>query len=128
MEGKNNINSNQTQFDNVVSILTFISIASDFASAIIIITIMITVIYHCYSTRLSDEDKTIIFISTTIYPFIFLFIIVVTSFHIQTFLGQHYGFNFESPFCIFMGCLPGQIIGMLSFILINQVIYIVLLF
>ncbi|UJR06845.1 hypothetical protein I4U23_011133 [Adineta vaga] len=84
-------------------ILTLISlIHSSFASIISLIVICI-IIHYQYNNRLKREEKITLLLSLNIYFFIFLYITALIPFNIQTIIGDIYGYNFNSSWCIFNG-------------------------
>jgi hypothetical protein len=102
-------------------VLTLISlIHASFASIISLIVVGI-IIYHRYNNRLKREEKTTLLLSANIYSILFIYIITLISFNIQTLLGDVYGINFDSSWCIFRGYFIIVIIFLLYHSFVIQV-------
>jgi hypothetical protein len=84
-------------------VLTLISLINGLFVFVISFMVLAIIIYHQYNNRLKREEKVTLVLSANIYLFIFINIITIISSNIQTLLGDVYGNNFDSSWCIFRG-------------------------
>jgi hypothetical protein len=84
-------------------VLNLISLISGLVVSVISLMLVAIIIYHQYTNRLKREEKITLALSANIYLFIFIEIITSISFNIQTLIGDVYGNNFDSSWCIIRG-------------------------
>jgi hypothetical protein len=84
-------------------VLTFISLIHALFAAVISLMVIAMIIYHQYNNRLKRDEKITLLLSANIYSTIFISLITFISFNIQTLIGDVYGINFDSSWCIFRG-------------------------
>jgi tetrahydromethanopterin S-methyltransferase subunit C len=82
-------------------VLTLISLIHGSLLAVISFIVVAIIIYHQYNNRLKPEEKITLVLSANIYLLIFIYIIELISCNIQTLIGDVYGNNFNSSWCIF---------------------------
>jgi hypothetical protein len=84
-------------------VLTFISLISALFASVISLMVIVIIIYHQYNNRLKRDEKITLLLSFNIYSTIFISLITFMSFNIHTLIGDVYGINFDSSWCIFRG-------------------------
>jgi hypothetical protein len=84
-------------------VLTLISLISGLVVFVISLMVVAIIMHHQYTNRLRREEKITLVLSASIYLFILIQIITMISFNIQTLIGDVYGNNFDSSWCIFGG-------------------------
>jgi hypothetical protein len=84
-------------------ILNLISLISGLVVFVISLMVVAIIIYHQYTNRLKREEKITLILSANIYLVIFIEIIPIISFNIQTLIGDVYGNNFDSSWCVIRG-------------------------
>jgi hypothetical protein len=85
-------------------VLTLISLVDSSIAWVISLMVIDIIIYHQYHNRLKREEKITLALSANIYLLIFMYILQLISFNIQTLLGDVYGNHFDSSWCIFREC------------------------
>jgi len=91
-----------------------------FASLVSLI-IFIIIIVHLFFNRTKKEEKVTLILSDNIFIFIFVYGITLNSFCVNTILGELYGYNFESSWCIFSGYFVTVIVFVLYSVFVIQV-------
>ncbi|CAF1476201.1 unnamed protein product [Adineta steineri] len=92
--------------DGIVGfVLSLISLIHGSFGSVISILIFLLLIFYQYKNDLKKEERINLFLFTTIYFYLFIYILTLTSFNIQTILGDLYGMNFNSSWCTFRGYL-----------------------
>ncbi|CAF0813467.1 unnamed protein product [Adineta steineri] len=109
--------------NNIAFILNMITLITDIFTCLIILIILFIIIYNIYYNRLKQEDRVVIYLCLTIYPVIFLFIIIAVSFHIQTLLGDLYEKDSNSSWCIPVGYISYVFLNMFYWAFINQAFF-----
>jgi hypothetical protein len=84
-------------------VLTFISLIHASFASVISLMVIVIIINHQYHNRLKRDEKITLLLSVNIYSTIFISLITFMSFNIQTLIGDVYGINFDSSWCIFRG-------------------------
>ena len=86
-------------------VFTFFSLILALFTSILSIAVILMIVYHLHRRhrQLKREQKITLVLSSHIYSFIFIFMITLISMNIQTLIGDVYGNNFDSPWCIFRG-------------------------
>jgi hypothetical protein len=84
-------------------VLNLISLISGLVVCVISLMVVAIIIYHQYNNRLKREEKITLALFTNIYLFMLIEIIPIISFNIQTLIGDVYGNNFDSSWCIIRG-------------------------
>jgi len=84
-------------------VLTFISLIHSSIACVISPMVIAIIVYHQYHNRLKREEKITLVLSANIYLIIFICILQLISFNIQTLIGDVYGNNFDSSSCILRG-------------------------
>lgn len=82
-------------------VLTAMSLVFVIFASMICFAVIIIIISHQYSHRLEREKKITLVLSLHIYFFLFIFATFQTSMNIQTLIGDIYGSDFYSSWCIF---------------------------
>lgn len=84
-------------------ILTLISLIHGLIACVISFTVVAIIIGYQNHNRLKRGEKITLLLSTNIYSLIFLYIVPLISFNVQTIIGDVYGNNFDSSWCTFRG-------------------------
>jgi uncharacterized membrane protein len=84
-------------------VLNLISLISGLVVFIISMMVVAIIIYHQYKNRLKREEKITLILSANIYLLFFIEIIPIISINIQTLIGDVYGNNFDSSWCVIRG-------------------------
>lgn len=100
---------------------TFITIIFDGFASIISLIIFIIILIHLFSNQTKKEEKVTLILSANICIFIFIYGLMVISFCIQTILGEFYGYDFQSSWCIFSGYFIAVIVFALYSVFVSQV-------
>ena len=85
--------------------LTIFSLISSLLTGIVSLGVILIIIYHLYHhhRHLKREEKISLILLSHIYLFVLIFIVVLISMNIQTVIGDVYGNNFDSSWCVFQG-------------------------
>ncbi|CAF0781620.1 unnamed protein product [Adineta steineri] len=102
-------------------ILTLISLISASFAVIISFIVILTVIHHQYHNRLKKEEKITLILSTNIYIFFLIFMIVLIEVNIETLIGDVYGNDFDSSLCVFKGYFMASICCTIYHAFVTQV-------
>ncbi len=102
-------------------VLTWISLIHASFACVISIVVVVALIYDQYNHRLKREVKTTHLLSVYIYSFIFIYVIILIPKNIQTLLGDVYGNNIDSSWCIFSGYFSCVICCAMYFTFVVQV-------
>ena len=84
-------------------VLTAISLVFLVISCMVSFVVIIIIVAHQCSHRLEREEKITLVLSSHIYFFLCIFTIFQASMNIQTLIGDIYGNDFYSSWCIFRG-------------------------
>ncbi len=84
-------------------VLTVISLIHALLGSVISFIVITMIIHHQHKHRLKREEKVNLLLFATIYLFIFINSITFLSTNIHTLLGDVYGSDFNSSWCIFRG-------------------------
>jgi len=84
-------------------VLNLISLISGLVVCVISLMVVAIIIYHQYNNRLKREEKITLALFANIYLFFLTETIPIISINIQTLIGDVYGNNFDSSWCIFRG-------------------------
>jgi hypothetical protein len=84
-------------------VLNLISLISGLVVFVISLMVVAIIIYYQYNNRLKREEKITLILSANIYLIILIQIISIISLNIQTLIGDVYGNNFDSSWCILRG-------------------------
>jgi hypothetical protein len=94
-------------------ILTFLTIILCGCVCLISITVFSLIIVHLFTNRTKQEERITLILTANIFIFIFIYGLIIVLVCINTVLGEFYGYNFESSWCIFSGYLITVIIAAL---------------
>ncbi|CAF2619875.1 unnamed protein product [Rotaria sp. Silwood2] len=110
--------------ENVLSglVLNFLTLIVDGCVCLISIVIFTYIIIHVIVNRTKPEDKVILIMCANILILIFLYGTIVLSFSMNSILGEFYGLNSDSSWCIFNGYLIAVIIAAMYNVFVSQVI------
>ena len=111
-------------FSTTRFLFNLITLCINISTCFISLTILLLIIHDLYSYRLRQRDKLPVIHCINIYPLILIYTGTVLSFNIQTFLGDVYGLNFNTSWCIFMGYFSPVLLSTLYCAFANQVIII----
>ena len=103
-------------------VLNFLTLIADGCICLISIVIFIYIIIHVVVNRTKPEDKVTLILCANILILIFLYGSIVVSFSINSILGEFYGLNSDSSWCIFNGYLIAVIISAVYNVFVSQVI------
>jgi hypothetical protein len=84
-------------------VLTMISLIHASITCVVSVGMIGIIIYHQNHHRLKREEKITLLLSGYIYLFICIYLTMLVSTNIQTLLGDVYGTNYDTPWCIFRG-------------------------
>jgi hypothetical protein len=84
-------------------IITMISLIHASVTSIVSVVTVGIIIYHQNHHRLKQEEKITLLLSGYIYLFICIYITMLVSTNIQTLIGDVYGTNYDTSWCIFRG-------------------------
>ncbi|CAF1047996.1 unnamed protein product [Rotaria magnacalcarata] len=101
-------------------VLNFLTLIADGCVCLISILIFIYIIIHVIFNRTKPEDKVTLILCANILILIFLYGAIVVSFSINSILGEFYGLNSDSSWCIFNGYLIAVIISAVYNVFISQ--------
>ncbi|CAF1242397.1 unnamed protein product [Adineta ricciae] len=90
---------------------------------IIALIIMIRILHYIHFNRIQRDDKVVFIHSMNIYILLFIFMLIINSFTMQSLLGDHYGLEFDSQWCIFIGFIDPVVFGTLYWNFVNQAFY-----
>jgi hypothetical protein len=107
---------------NTGFILNLITFCINSSTCFISFIILIIILHHFCHTRIRRRDKITVIHCINIYPLLLIYTGTILSFNIQTLLGDLYGLDFSSPWCIFMGYFSPVILSTLYCAFANQVI------
>jgi len=94
-------------------ILTFITIILCGCVCLISITVFSLIIVDLFTNRTKQEERITLILTANIFIFLFIYGLLTVINCINTVLGEFYGYNFESSWCIFSGYLITVIIAAL---------------
>ena len=103
-------------------VLNFLTLIVDGGVCLISIGIFIYIIIHVIINRTKPEDKVTLIMCANILILIFLYGAIVVSFSINSILGEFYGLNSDSSWCIFSGYLIAVIVAAMYNVFVSQVI------
>ncbi|UJR32587.1 hypothetical protein I4U23_020047 [Adineta vaga] len=104
-------------------ILAIISTISGSFTCIISLIVCFLLIHHQYYHLSRKEEKIILLLSTNIYALILIYVIVLLTCNIQTLLGDVYGTNFNTSWCIFRSYLSSVLCCAVYAIFVTQALY-----
>jgi ABC-type multidrug transport system permease subunit len=107
--------------NNTGFILTLITFCTNLVTFMISLVVVSIIIYYIHYTRVPQDDKVVLCLSTNIYLLILALTAIIMSFNIQTLLGDLYQQDFNSVWCIFIGYMFGILFGGLYWSFVNQV-------
>ena len=86
-------------------VLTVLSLIAALFTFIFSFVVLLIIVYHLHHHRhqLKREDKITFLLSSYIYLFTLNFTLVAISMNIQTLIGDIYGNDFYSSWCVFRG-------------------------
>ena len=84
-------------------LITVIALIHGLFACIISMVIIIVIICRRYNNRLKRVNKITLFLCASIYLLIFVYSATLVSLNTHTLLGDLYGTNFDSSWCIFRG-------------------------
>jgi len=102
-------------------ILTFITIILCGCVCLISITVFSLIIVDLFTNRTKQEERITLILTANIFIFIFIYALLTVINCINTVLGEFYGYNFESSWCIFSGYLIAVIVAALFHSFVVQV-------
>jgi ABC-type Mn2+/Zn2+ transport system permease subunit len=102
-------------------ILTIISLIHALIGFIVSTIVVIAIIYYQYHHRLKREAKITLVLSANIYSFLVIYTIILIATNIQTLLGDIYGINYDSSWCIFREYFITVIVCALYYTFVVQV-------
>jgi hypothetical protein len=82
-------------------VLTMISLIHALTGFVVSTIVVVATIHHRYHHRLKREEKITLLLSAYIYSFLFIYTIILIATNIQTLLGDVYGTNYDTSWCIF---------------------------
>lgn len=94
-------------------ILTFLTIILCGCVCLISITVFSLIIVHLFTNRTKQEERITLILTANIFVFLFIYGLLTVINCINTVLGEFYGYNFASSWCIFSGYLITVIIAAL---------------
>ena len=83
--------------------LTWISLIHVLIACVISILMVIVIVYHGHHNRLRHDEKLTLTLSVNIYLAVFIYVVTLGATNIETLLGDLYGHNSYSSWCIFKG-------------------------
>ncbi|CAF0809965.1 unnamed protein product [Adineta ricciae] len=111
-------------------ILTLISLIHGSFATIVSFIVFLVLLHHQYTNRMKRDEHINLFLFTIIYSYLFIYILTLLSFNVQTILGDLYDINFTSSWCTFRGYLISvmcsdiyQIFGIQAFFRLCRIIY-----
>lgn len=86
-------------------ILSFLSVIVALVTDFLSLTVILIILYHLHHHRrqLKREEKITLVLSSHIYLYILMSTTVLSLMNIQSLIGDIYGNNFNSPWCVFQG-------------------------
>ena len=86
-------------------IFSFLSVIFAFVTGILSLIVILIILYHLrhHHRRLRREEKITLLLSSHIYLYILISTMVLSSMNIQSLIGDVYGINFDSSWCILQG-------------------------
>jgi hypothetical protein len=102
-------------------VLTMISLIHASITAVISVLMIGTIIYHQNHHRLKQEEKITLLLSGYIYLFICIYVTMLIFGNIQTLVGDVYGTNYDSSWCIFKGYFVPATASAIYYIFVVQV-------
>ncbi|CAF0740064.1 unnamed protein product [Adineta steineri] len=109
--------------NQVAFIVCFTTLAICSLTCLFSCVILVCVIHHLYHNRLQQEDRIIIIHCINIYSLLLIYIAIVALFNIQSILGNLYGYDFNSSWCIFLGYLAPTLACSLFWAFVNQAFF-----
>jgi hypothetical protein len=104
-------------------VLTMISLIHGSITCIISVVMVSIIIYHKNHHQLKREQRTTLLLSGYIYFFICIYITMLISTNIQTLLGDEYGTDYNTSWCIFRGYFVDVFCCVIYHTFVVQVIY-----
>ena len=86
-------------------IFSFLSVIFGLLTGILSLIVILIILYHLrhHHRRLKREEKITLLLSSHIYSYILILTMVSSSMNIQSLIGDVYGNNFDSSWCVFQG-------------------------
>ncbi|CAF3799138.1 unnamed protein product [Adineta steineri] len=109
---------NQTGF-----VLNIVTLSIDVFAYLYSLFILICLIYNIYSKRIKQEDKITIVYCINIDLVILIYTGITIYFNIETLLGDLYGYNFNSSWCMFLGYFSPVILATLYWSFVDQAFF-----
>jgi hypothetical protein len=103
-------------------VLTLITLTHSLLTCLISLIIFSIIIYHLLSDRIKRRDKIILLLCANIYLWMLIYMVILSSMNIQTILGDLYGRDFNSSWCILIGYVSPAVLCVLYYSFVNQVI------
>jgi len=103
-------------------VLTLITLGHSLFACLISVVIFSIITYNLCYNRMKRREKIILLLCTNIYLCILIYMTILSSMNIQTILGDLYGRDFNSSWCIFIGYTSPAILCVLYYSFVNQVI------
>jgi len=104
-------------------VLNCITLSVSICTCIISCLVLILIIHNLWRTRLNRENKIVLTLAANIYLLISFCTAVLTSFNVQTVLGELYECHFNSTFCLFVGYIINVLFGALIWSFANRVFF-----
>jgi hypothetical protein len=109
-------------FDQTGFILNVLTLCIDIFTCLNSLIIFICIIYHIWHQRIKQQDRVAIIHCVNIYHLLLIYIVILILSNIQTLLGDLYGYDFNSSWCMFLGYFSPVILTALYWSFVNQVI------
>ncbi|CAF1392397.1 unnamed protein product [Adineta steineri] len=109
--------------NQIVFILCFMTLIICSLTCLFSCGILICIIHHLYYNRLQQEDRIIIIHCINIYSLVSAYIGLLAVINIQSVLGNLYGYDFNSSWCIFSEYLISILISSLYWAFVNQALF-----
>jgi len=109
-------------FNQTGYILNIITLSIDMFTCLNSLIIFICIIYHICYNRIKQEDRVTVMHGINIYLLLSIYTVILILSNIQTVLGDLYGYNFNSSWCIFLGYFSPVILTTLYWSFVNQVV------
>jgi hypothetical protein len=84
-------------------VLTTISLIHALITWVVSLAMVVIIIYHKNHHRLKREEKITLLLSAYIYSFIYIYATISVSINIETLVGDVYGTDYDSSWCVFRG-------------------------
>jgi hypothetical protein len=102
-------------------VLNVIQLTQNSFAFFISLIVIIIIIYHMCTNRMKRDVKITLILCANIYILIFLLMIVLVQMNVQTLMGNLYGREFDTFWCMFIGYLAPVIFYTLYHGFVNQV-------